>query len=201
MSSSDYDHRRNKEWLGYLQPMGLVVSPPALAEALAFPNANIIPEHNRFLECVEKSRYRARTRRFPPSPNSPASVRTSWVGGRPTSWGRKEGGPLPESLESVLTEYNETLRPTYAVKHPESKPEGQSPWMMLVKVLPNGTTFDDLVESDSHHWQVSPQARFERLLRPTFRCRSASCSTARACVSSTRPKARVRATSPSPFGP
>jgi len=31
------------EWLGYLQPVGLVVSPPALAAAQAFPAKNIIP--------------------------------------------------------------------------------------------------------------------------------------------------------------
>ena len=39
--------------------------------------------------------------------------------------------------------------------------------MLLVKVLPNGTPFDDFVESEGHHWQASPQARFERLLRET----------------------------------
>ena len=64
-----------------------------------------------------------------------------------------------------MTDYNETLRPTYAVKHPESKPEGQSPWMLLVQVLPDGTPSTTFIESDSQHWQVSPQARFERLLR------------------------------------
>ena len=30
--------------------------------------------------------------------------------------GTSEGGPLPDSLEVTLTEYNETLRPTYAVR-------------------------------------------------------------------------------------
>ena len=43
----------HQEWLGYLQPVGLVVSPPALAAAGAYPNKNIIPDHARFLECVE----------------------------------------------------------------------------------------------------------------------------------------------------
>ena len=32
----------HQEWLGYLQPVGLVVSPPALAVAGAYPNKNII---------------------------------------------------------------------------------------------------------------------------------------------------------------
>ena len=165
MSSSDYDYRRNKEWLGYLQPMGLVVSPPALAEVLAFPNANIIPDHNRFLECVGDVSVAGKDEKVPAITDFPRFC-SHVLGWRPSDLvGSKEGGPLPETLESVLTEYHETLRPTYAVEHPESKSQSQSPWMLLVKVLPDGTSFDDFIESDSHHWQVSPQARFERLLR------------------------------------
>ena len=43
----------HQEWLGYLQPVGLVVSPPALAAAGAYPTKNIIPDHARFLDLVE----------------------------------------------------------------------------------------------------------------------------------------------------
>src|SRR5450759_3025806 len=42
------------EWLGYVQPVGLVVSPPALLAAQAHINRNIIPDHRRFLECVDE---------------------------------------------------------------------------------------------------------------------------------------------------
>src|SRR5204863_136979 len=49
----DPELRSHQEWLGYLQPVGLVVSPPALMAAPAFPNKNIIPDHARFLDCVE----------------------------------------------------------------------------------------------------------------------------------------------------
>ena len=42
----------HREWLGNLQPVGLVVSPPALAAAQAFPNRNIIPLHHRFLDLL-----------------------------------------------------------------------------------------------------------------------------------------------------
>lgn len=34
----------HKEWLGNLQPVGLVVSPPALLQAQAHVNTNIIAE-------------------------------------------------------------------------------------------------------------------------------------------------------------
>ena len=38
-------------------------------------------------------------------------------------------------------------------------------WLLLIKVLPKGTDFDAVEEIDSRHWQASPQAKFERLLR------------------------------------
>ena len=106
----------HQEWLGYLQPVGLVVSPPALAAAGAFPNKNIIPDHARFLDCVEnitlegESDPRPAIRQF-------ARFATHVLGWEPADLvGTSEGGPLPDSLEVTLTEYNETLRPTYAVR-------------------------------------------------------------------------------------
>ena len=42
----------HQQWLGYLQPVGLVVSPPALLQAQAHVNANVIAEHQGFLERV-----------------------------------------------------------------------------------------------------------------------------------------------------
>src|SRR5437899_4868262 len=40
----------HQQWLGYLQPVVLVVSPPALVQSQAFVNANVAAEHARFLE-------------------------------------------------------------------------------------------------------------------------------------------------------
>ena len=40
------------EWLGYIQPVGLVVSAPALLQAQAHINSNVIPQHQRFLACL-----------------------------------------------------------------------------------------------------------------------------------------------------
>src|SRR5260370_15342092 len=42
----------HQQWLGYLQPVGLVVSPPALLQAQAHINTNIAAEHQRFLDHV-----------------------------------------------------------------------------------------------------------------------------------------------------
>src|SRR5207248_2832086 len=50
--ATDPELRAHQEWLGYLQPVGLVVSPPALLQAQAHVNANVAAEHQRFIEHV-----------------------------------------------------------------------------------------------------------------------------------------------------
>ena len=42
----------HQEWLGYVQPTGLVVSIPALVDASAFLNRNYGPDHQRFLSAL-----------------------------------------------------------------------------------------------------------------------------------------------------
>ena len=42
------------EWLGYVQPVGLVVSIPAMLEAQCYVNKNIMAEHARFLNCLAR---------------------------------------------------------------------------------------------------------------------------------------------------
>ena len=83
--------------------------------------------------------------------------------------GTAEGGPVPDSLEVTLTEYNETLRPSYAVPEFDKAPNGDRKWLMLIQRVKLGLDLDDTPETDGkdHRWQASPQARFERLLRET----------------------------------
>ncbi len=75
--------------------------------------------------------------------------------------------PLPNSLEVVLEHFNETLRPTFAVRDPQPA-DASRPWLMLVQELPVGTSLDDIAVADERHWQASPQAQMERLLRETL---------------------------------
>ena len=161
----------HQEWLGYLQPVGLVVSPPALAAAGAFPTKNIIPDHARFLESRrDRSPWRVRTTLNPPSANSRA-LPHSVLGWEPADL---LGSPRrrilsPRSLEVALPEYNETLRPSYAVPEFDKTPDGDRKWLMLIQRVKLGLDLDETPETDSkdHRWQASPQARFERLLRET----------------------------------
>jgi hypothetical protein len=163
----DPEIQTHLEWLGYLQPVGLVVSPPALVAAQAFPAKNIILDHARFLEIVEEVMVeddpQPVIREFP-------RFATHVLGWEPADLvGTAEGGPLPEALEVALPEYHETLRPSYAVPDVDKGPCGEPKWLMLVQRVELGVDLDETSEADDedHRWQASPQARFERLLRET----------------------------------
>ncbi len=177
--SANYEFIAHQEWLGYLQPVGLVVSPPALAAAGAFPNKNIIPDHTRFLDVVEQVTPEGEDEPTPAIRDFPRFA-TEILGWEPADLlGCAGGEPVPESLEVALPEYNETLRPSYAVpefdkdkhndKHKENDNIGDARWLMLIQRVKLGLDLDDAPETDSrdHRWQASPQARFERLLRET----------------------------------
>ena len=66
----------------------------------------------------------------------------------------------------MLPNYNETLRPTYALREYQPK-DSSSEWILLIQVLPTGTDLDAIAVTEARHWQASPHARFERLLRQT----------------------------------
>ena len=151
------------EWLGYVQPVGLVVSIPALLSAQAHINRNILPEHQRFLACLPHDKFDQpipELRDFAEFSGTVLGWRVSDLEGVVPSDARYA------SLEVALPEYHETLRPTHVIREYEPK-DAALPWMMLIQVLPSGTPFDDVATTDSRHWQATPHAKFERLLRET----------------------------------
>ena len=151
----------HQQWLGYVQPVGLVVSIPAMLDANARINQNSAPEHRSLLGALPTDKDgepQPVIRDFPEFAERVLGWQASDLNGAP-------GSPeLPASLDVVLPEYGETLRPTYALREFEPK-ENESPWILLAKVLPPGNDFDSIQESDARKWQASPQAKFERLLR------------------------------------
>jgi len=150
----------HKEWLGYVQPVGLVVSIPALLDASAVLNQNYGPEHQRFLSALPQN---GDSEPIPEIPDFLHFAQTvlnwdiSLLAGAPGS------DPVPNDLEVNLENYNETLRPTYALR----SLEGDAPWLMLVTVLPTDTNMDEPYAPHDRGWHASPQIRFERLLRQT----------------------------------
>ncbi|WP_293256582.1 type IIL restriction-modification enzyme MmeI [Nannocystis sp.] len=141
----------HKEWIGYLQPVGLVVSPHALLAAQAIVSEQVSEPQQRL---------RALPRPFPFT-----GLAQELLGWRSTDIAGAPGGPeLPDSLAHPLPEYGETLRPTFAVPDSNST---DHPWLLLVQDLPPGTDLDAPAEASAHNWDAPPQAKFERLLRET----------------------------------
>jgi hypothetical protein len=150
----------HQEWLGYVQPTGLVVSIPSLIDASAFLNRNYGPEHQRLLSALPQDRDGS------PVPEISDFTRFAQdVFGWDSELmlGSPGAEPVPPELEVNLENYNETLRPTYALR----SLNGEAKWLLLVEVLATGTDFDQAFAPHDRGWQASPQARFERLLRQT----------------------------------
>ncbi|MCY1062775.1 DNA methyltransferase [Nannocystis sp. SCPEA4] len=142
----------HKAWIGYLQPVGLVVSPHALVAAQAVVSEQVSEPQQRL-------RALSRPFRFP-------DLAQELLGWRPDDLaGGPDGPALPDDLAHPLPEYGETLRPTYAVPDPAAPPD--RPWLLLIQDLSPGTDLDAPAPESSHGWDAPPQAKFERLLRET----------------------------------
>ncbi|MBN4003312.1 DNA methyltransferase [Nostoc sp. LPT] len=156
--ANDPEIRLHKEWLGFLQPVGLVVSPPALSAAQAVVNRNVVELQQTLQEVA---------RREPLSGD--IDKETFGIDDFPAftinvlGWQPEDLVVSPEELAIALPDYNEVLIPTYAVPDPNGN------WMMLVQVLPDGTELDNAGAEDSKStgWHASPQSKFERLLKET----------------------------------
>jgi hypothetical protein len=154
--SYDPELRAHQEWLGFLQPSGLVVSPAALRDAQAYVNKNIFREQEILKQLAGWGVA------DPPRIRSFPAFASQFLGWEPGDLAGAPGGPeLPKALEVPLPDYSEVLAPTYAVPDPAS----QGSWLMLVKVVAPGTSLDELPAEQDHRWHASPQSRFERLLR------------------------------------
>ena len=167
------DTRAHLEWLGFIQPSGLVVSAPALVKAGALLNRHDAEGQSRLAGCI-------REREFDPARGPEPCIRdfrelaTSVLG-----WGFSARGyagtadaPIPPELEVPLPDYGETLRPDFAVRERDPR-GGASPWQLLVQVLDAGRDFDVPATGGGgaggtgSRLEASPQGRAERLLRGT----------------------------------
>jgi hypothetical protein len=168
----------HQEWIGYVQPIGLVVSIPAMLEAQCYVNKNIMGEHARFLSCLPRDK----SNEVIPEIRDLAEFTQKVLG-----WEESDlitipkGIPMPaehSDLEVVLPQYHETLRPTHVVPEFQTPRDQQSStnnkelatsnYLMLIQELAAGTDLDNPGEPDSSkHWNAAPHAKFERLLRET----------------------------------
>ncbi|WP_232435787.1 type IIL restriction-modification enzyme MmeI [Rivularia sp. PCC 7116] len=152
----DREIQAHKEWLGFLQPVGLVVSPTALNNAQMSVNRNVVDLQQRLIEVVNRDFSSYSTENI--SIISDFAEFTVEV----LDWQAEDLVDCPEDLTVSLPEYGEILQPTYAV----TDPDNDDGWLMLVQVISPGTDFDRVSEdTKSTGWHASPQAKFERLLR------------------------------------
>ena len=110
--SKDPQIELHKQWLGYLQPQGLVVAPAALVDCQAYLSQNVVAEQQR-LQSLLVTKPVSATESKPGLTLSQLCVDL-------LGWERSDliAGDTTR-IESVLTEYQETLRPDYAVRDPE----------------------------------------------------------------------------------
>src|SRR6185437_11046106 len=113
----------HRQWLGYVQPSGLVVSIPALLDANARLDQNYAPNHRRFLSALPAAPY---GEAVPEILNFAAFAETVFEWRREDLYGAPGAPPLPENLAIALPDYHETLRPTYALRDFERAGNGEA---------------------------------------------------------------------------
>ena len=135
----------HKEWLGLIQPVGLVVTARSLQRAQAIPDRAIATQLQPILqELIDGDGLVQDFRAF-----------TEQI----LEWESSDLVDAPEEIEVYLENYSETLKPTYAVPNPDG--EG---WLMLVQQTEMGIALDDKA---TQGWEATAQQKFERLLRGT----------------------------------
>ena len=182
MPAPDPDTRAHLEWLGFIQPSGLVVSAPALVKAGAILNRRDADGQSLLTACV---RERTLDPALGPEPCLPdfrefAAAVLGW-GFSPRGYAGTEEAPIPSELAVPLPDYGETLHPRFAVRERDPG-NGQPPWQLLVQVLDPGQDFDAPAATASgdggaggspgsgsggglRRLEASPHGRIERLLR------------------------------------
>ena len=154
------------DWIGFVQPTGLVVSAPALVRAGAILDRRDAEGQRLLRECAAEREFDPKRGSEPWLPDF-QNFTTSVLGWSfsPTGYSGTSESPIPPELEVALPEYGETLRPDLAVREMEPA-EGDTPWQLLVKVLEPGADFDQIAAAKGR-LEASPHGRMERLLRRT----------------------------------
>ena len=147
----------HQEWLGFVQPVGLVVSPTVMVNASVIPDRNITGRQNEFKDLLQETKDRSQPTTQWTAPN----LRRIFIDY--LEWEESDLVPAAdhaEELELALPELQVVLSPTWAVQGSDSS------WMMLIQVEKDNVDLDK-PPSDSMVWNATVHARFERLLRET----------------------------------
>ena len=147
----------HQEWIGFVQPVGLVVAPTVMVDAQVVPDRNISGRQRDFCELLEEEEEDGATARW----RAP-DLRKLFL--EYLDWMEEdlEDAGAYEKLVISLPELEVVLSPTWAVPPEDSDDE----WMMLIQVEERSANFDKPPD-DANTWNATRHARFERLLRDT----------------------------------
>lgn len=143
----------NLEWLGHVQPVGLVIAPAVLTRY------GLPPEEQTRFDSAEVAALLADPEVSQALPDPWAFFETVLGWQAAFVAGAQGGPPLPEDLAAHLPESETTLTPTWAVQEPDGG------WQLLVRIEEPGVDPD--VRGALKGWEATPHQRFERLLRET----------------------------------
>jgi len=153
------------EWLGYVQPTGLVVSASALVKAGAVLNRHDIDGQRRLQEATTDRPLPGRGgAEEAPILSDFVSFATSVLGWNwsPKGFAGTTEQPIPDELVLHLPDHDATIAPDHAVRDLR---DGASDWQLLVMLYPDDQDLDTTVRTG--HLEASPHGRLERLLRHT----------------------------------
>ena len=159
----DPELNAHQEWLGYLQPVGLVVAPAAMQDAgwvVTRSGSELIERQARYRAALEPLDDTADPEDSEQGFRSLLDLLTEHLG-----WDSDQLDRSPEAIQAhikELPELGDTLTPTAVV--PAANGEGAQ---LLVVELPLVAAFDQKNSDADHLWRASAQERLERLLRET----------------------------------
>lgn len=140
----------NLEWLGYVQPVGLVLSPTILDRYGLVPEEQTRADGEAVAACLTPDEARALA-----DPWSFFSRILDWREHQVA--GLSGGRPLPDGLSVAIDEADTVLEPHWAVVDPEGRPT------LLVRIEEPSVAPDQ--RGALAGWEATPHQRYERLLR------------------------------------
>ena len=160
------------EWLGFVKPTGLVVSPPTLVRAGAILNRYDRDGQRLLRECLAERAFGPEGSKLEPYLSSFrifAETVLDWSFS-PEAFAGTEGCPIPDELKIQLPTSNTIIQPHYAIRERDSirNPTDYdgAKWQLLVRMVNMGEDLDRVARTDSGI-DASPHGMLERLLRET----------------------------------
>ena len=172
MAKVDPNIAAHLEWIGFVKPTGLVVSPPTLVRAGAILNRFDRDGQRKLRECVEERAFGpvdSKLEPYLPSFRIFAETVLDW-GFSPKAFAGTEEYPIPDELKVQLPMSSSIIQPHYAIRELDSIRDPTNydgaKWQLLVRMVNMGEDLDRVARTSSGI-DASPHGMLERLLRKT----------------------------------